>query len=77
VVVPSWPARGYAVGTSGWRFGPGSAVACELAARELRMRAVTRGGAGDVPGGVEQVAADDGAAEVARRACEGRRPRGS
>jgi nucleoside-diphosphate-sugar epimerase len=51
--------------------GTGSAVACELAARELRVRAVTRGGMGDVPGGVEQVAADVGAAEGARRACEG------
>jgi nucleoside-diphosphate-sugar epimerase len=51
--------------------GTGSAVVRELAARELRVRAVTRGGAGDMPQGVEQVAADVGKTEGARRACEG------
>ena len=35
------------------------------------MRAVTRGGTADVPDGVEQVAADVGTTEGARRACEG------
>jgi nucleoside-diphosphate-sugar epimerase len=43
----------------------------ELAGRALRVRAVTRSGKGDVPEGVEQVAADVGVPEGARRACEG------
>ena len=51
--------------------GTGSAVVRELAARGLRVRAVTRGGTSDTPEGVEQVAADVGTAEGARRACEG------
>src|SRR5262245_2385115 len=51
--------------------GTGSAVVRELAARGLPTRAVTRRGAGDAPEGVEQVAADVGTAEGARRACEG------
>jgi shikimate 5-dehydrogenase len=51
--------------------GTGSAVVRELAAHGLRVRAVTRRGTGDVPEGVEQVAADVGTAEGARRACEG------
>jgi nucleoside-diphosphate-sugar epimerase len=51
--------------------GTGSAVVRELAARGLRVRAVTRGGAADAPEGVEQVAADVGTTEGARRACEG------
>jgi nucleoside-diphosphate-sugar epimerase len=51
--------------------GTGSAVVEELAARGLRVRAVTRSGRGDVPQGVEQVAADAGTAEGARQACEG------
>ena len=51
--------------------GTGSAVVRELAARGLRVRAVTRGGTTDTPEGVEQVAADVGTAEGARRACEG------
>jgi nucleoside-diphosphate-sugar epimerase len=51
--------------------GTGSAVVRELAARGLRVRAVTRGGAADAPEAVEQVAADVGSAEGARRACEG------
>ena len=50
--------------------GTGSAVVRELAARGLRVRAVTRGGTGDVPEGVEQVSADVGMTEGARRACE-------
>jgi nucleoside-diphosphate-sugar epimerase len=50
--------------------GTGSAVVRELAARGLRVRAVTRGGTVDVPEGVEQAAADVGTAEGARRACE-------
>ena len=50
--------------------GTGSAVVRELAARGLRVRAVTRGGTTDTPEGVEQVAADVGTAEGARRACE-------
>jgi nucleoside-diphosphate-sugar epimerase len=37
----------------------------------VRVRAATRSGAEDVPEGVEQVAADVGTAEGARRACEG------
>jgi nucleoside-diphosphate-sugar epimerase len=51
--------------------GTGSAVVRELAGRDLRVRAVTRSGKGDVPEGVEQVAADVGTPEGARRACEG------
>jgi nucleoside-diphosphate-sugar epimerase len=51
--------------------GTGSAVVGELAARGLPVRAVTRGGTADVPDGVEQVAADVGTTEGARRACEG------
>jgi nucleoside-diphosphate-sugar epimerase len=50
--------------------GTGSAVVRELVARGLRVRAVTRRGTGDVPEGVEQVAADVGAARGARQACE-------
>jgi nucleoside-diphosphate-sugar epimerase len=51
--------------------GTGSAVVSKLARRGLRARAVTRSGKGDVPEGVEQVAADVGTADGARRACEG------
>jgi nucleoside-diphosphate-sugar epimerase len=51
--------------------GTGSAVVRELAARGSSVRAVTRGGAADAPEGVEQVAADLGTTEGARRACEG------
>jgi nucleoside-diphosphate-sugar epimerase len=51
--------------------GTGSAVVRELAARGLRVRAVTRRGAADAPEGVEQLAADVGSAEGARRACTG------
>jgi nucleoside-diphosphate-sugar epimerase len=51
--------------------GTGSAVVRELAARGLRVRAVTRSGAADAPEGVEQLAADVGTAEGAGRACEG------
>ena len=51
--------------------GTGSAVVSELARRGLRARAVTRSGKGDVPEGVEQVAADVGTADGARQACEG------
>jgi nucleoside-diphosphate-sugar epimerase len=51
--------------------GTGSAVVRELAARGLRVRAVTRRGATDAPEGVEQLAADIGTADGARRACEG------
>jgi nucleoside-diphosphate-sugar epimerase len=51
--------------------GTGSAVVGELATRGLPVRAVTRGGTADVPDGVEQLAADVGTAEGARRACEG------
>jgi nucleoside-diphosphate-sugar epimerase len=56
------------LGASG---GTGSAVVRDLAARGLPVRAVTRGGTADVPDGVEQVAADIGTTEGARRACEG------
>jgi nucleoside-diphosphate-sugar epimerase len=56
------------LGASG---GIGSAVVRELAARGVPVRAVTRGGTADVPEGVEQVAADVGTAEGARRACVG------
>jgi nucleoside-diphosphate-sugar epimerase len=51
--------------------GTGSAVVRELAARGLPARAVTRRGAADAAEGVEQLAADVGTAEGARRACEG------
>jgi nucleoside-diphosphate-sugar epimerase len=51
--------------------GTGSAVVSELASRGLRVRAVTRSGRGDEPGGVEQMAADVGTADGARLACEG------
>ena len=51
--------------------GTGSAVVRELAARGYRVRAVTRSGTADVPEGIEQVAADVGTTEGARRACEG------
>jgi nucleoside-diphosphate-sugar epimerase len=51
--------------------GTGSAVVRELAARGSSVRAVTRGGASDAAEGVEQVAADVGTIEGARRACEG------
>jgi nucleoside-diphosphate-sugar epimerase len=51
--------------------GTGSAVVGELAACGLRVRAVTRAGTADVPEGIEQVAADVGTTEGARRACEG------
>jgi nucleoside-diphosphate-sugar epimerase len=50
--------------------GTGSSVVRELAARGLRVRAVTRAGTADVPEGVEQVAADVGTTDGARRACE-------
>jgi nucleoside-diphosphate-sugar epimerase len=51
--------------------GTGSAVVRELAARGVPARAVTRSGAGEVPEGVEQVAADVGTGEGAKRACQG------
>jgi nucleoside-diphosphate-sugar epimerase len=51
--------------------GTGSAVVIELAGRDLRVRAVTRSGRGDVPEGVQQMAADVGTPEGARQACEG------
>ena len=51
--------------------GTGSAVVRELAGRDLRVRAVTRSGKGEVPDGVEQLAADIGTAEGARHACDG------
>jgi nucleoside-diphosphate-sugar epimerase len=51
--------------------GTGSAVVRELAGRGLRVRAVTPSGKGDVPEGVEQVAADVDTPEGAPRACEG------
>jgi nucleoside-diphosphate-sugar epimerase len=51
--------------------GTGSAVVRELAARGLRVRAVTRRGDADAPDDVEQLAADVGTPEGARRACEG------
>jgi len=62
------PASHVVVGAGG---GTGSAVVGELAARGLPTRAVTRSGRGDVPAGVEQLAADVGTADGARRACEG------
>jgi nucleoside-diphosphate-sugar epimerase len=51
--------------------GTGSAVVRELAARGLPVRAVTRRGASEATEGVEQLAADVGTADGARRACEG------
>jgi nucleoside-diphosphate-sugar epimerase len=53
--------------------GIGSAVVRELAAGGSKVRAVTRGGAANVPEGVEQVAADLGTIDGARPACEGAR----
>jgi nucleoside-diphosphate-sugar epimerase len=50
--------------------GTGSAVVGELAGRGLPARAVTRSGTGDAPEGVDQLAADVGTTEGARRACE-------
>ena len=50
--------------------GTGSAVVRELATRGLPVRAVTRS-VGDMPEGVEHVAADVGKTEGAQRACEG------
>jgi len=55
------------LGASG---GTGSAVVRELAARGLRVRAVTRTGRTEAPEGIEQLAADVGTIEGARRACE-------
>jgi nucleoside-diphosphate-sugar epimerase len=46
-------------------------VVRELAARGLPVRAVTRRGASEATEGVEQLAADVGTADGARRACEG------
>jgi NAD dependent epimerase/dehydratase family len=65
-----WPSASI---TSSWGppVAPGSAVVGELAARGLPVRAVTRSGTGDAPEGVEQLAADVGTTEGARRACEG------
>src|SRR5215217_3702 len=51
--------------------GSGSAVVRELAGRGLRVRAVTRSGKGDVPDGVQQMAADIATLEGAQQACEG------
>ena len=51
--------------------GTGSAVVRELAGRGLPVRAVTRSGKGDVPDGIQQMAADIGTSEGARQACEG------
>jgi nucleoside-diphosphate-sugar epimerase len=62
--------RNVVLGAAG---GTGSAVARELAARGLQVRAVTRTGLADMPDDVEQVAADVGTAEGARRACAGAR----
>jgi nucleoside-diphosphate-sugar epimerase len=56
------------LGASG---GTGSAVVRELVRRGLPVRAVTRSVAADVPDGVEQLAADLGTDEGARRACAG------
>jgi nucleoside-diphosphate-sugar epimerase len=51
--------------------GTGSAVVRELVARGLRVRAVTRSGAMEMPEGVEHVAADLATPDGARRACAG------
>jgi nucleoside-diphosphate-sugar epimerase len=67
VLVAAASKRHVVLGAAG---GTGSAVVRELAARGLRVRAVTRRGAGDVPEGVEQAAADVGTAGGARQACE-------
>jgi nucleoside-diphosphate-sugar epimerase len=63
VVAPAHVVLGAAGGT-------GSAVVRELAARGLRVRAVTRSGRTETPEGIEQLAADVGTIEGARRACE-------
>jgi nucleoside-diphosphate-sugar epimerase len=51
--------------------GIGGAVVRELAARGLRVRAVSRDGRTEVPEGVEQAAADVATADGATFACEG------
>jgi nucleoside-diphosphate-sugar epimerase len=56
------------LGASG---GVGSAVVRELAARGRRVRGVTRGGAADVPSGMELVAGDASRLEDACRVCAG------
>jgi nucleoside-diphosphate-sugar epimerase len=67
VLVAAASKRHVVLGAAG---GTGSAVVRELAARGVRVRAVTRRGMGDVPEGVEQAAADVGTAGGARQACE-------
>jgi nucleoside-diphosphate-sugar epimerase len=51
--------------------GIGNAVVCELAARGLRVRAVSRDGRAHVPDGVEACAADLSSPDGAARACAG------
>ncbi|HEY0837962.1 MAG TPA: NAD-dependent epimerase/dehydratase family protein [Azospirillum sp.] len=51
--------------------GGGLALVRELAARGCRVRAVSRGGRGTYPAGVEVVAADATDADAVRRACDG------
>jgi nucleoside-diphosphate-sugar epimerase len=67
VLVVTVAERRVVLGAAG---GTGSAVVRELAVRGLRVRAVTRRGTGDVPEGVERLAADVGTVEGARQACE-------
>jgi nucleoside-diphosphate-sugar epimerase len=64
--VAATSARHVVLGAAG---GTGSAVVRELAGRGLRVRAVTRHGTGDVPEGVERLAADVGTPAGARQAC--------
>jgi nucleoside-diphosphate-sugar epimerase len=56
------------LGASG---GTGGAVVRELARRGHRVRAVSRRGNADAPGGVERLAADVATAEGAKAACAG------
>jgi nucleoside-diphosphate-sugar epimerase len=49
----------------------GSAIVRYLASQGVPVRAVSRAGTADVPAGVEQVAADVGTSDGARRACAG------
>jgi uncharacterized protein YbjT (DUF2867 family) len=51
--------------------GAGGAIVRELVARGKRVRAVTRGGRGDLPSGVEAMRANAANKAEARAACAG------
>ena len=62
------PGSAVVVGAGG---GIGRAVVTELASKGIAVRAVTRTGRGDMPAGVEHVAADLATPEGASAACQG------